>query len=172
MFLTTFLGLWKGLRRQFFGLGGVIAGYVAAVNLYKPLAEFMSMTSGLSKITSFITIFFICKIMVTFIGWKAKELFKSTKLSLLNRAGGASVGALKGLIMVLVIVLALTAFLPSDTGLLRKSALLPFISSLPEITLRIVPEDIRKRYNEKVVRLRKHWKEKKSDMQDKPGAGG
>jgi membrane protein required for colicin V production len=166
MFLTIFLGLWKGLRRQFFGLGGVIAGYIAAVNFYKPLTEFMSMTSGLSKIISFITILFAGKFIVTFIGWKANKLFKSTKLSVLNRAGGASVGTLKGLIMVLVIVLALTAFLPSDTGLLRKSALLPFISSLPEITLGIIPGDIRKSYNEKVVRLRKYWNEKKSDIQD------
>jgi hypothetical protein len=76
------------------------------------------------------------------------------------------------LLIVIVIIIALTAFLPSDAALLRKSALLPFLSSLPEITLGIVPGHMRKRYNKKVIRLRKHWKEKQSDVKEKQGPGG
>jgi membrane protein required for colicin V production len=109
----------------------------------------------MAKAVSFISIFVLCKIAVSLAGRLLSSLFKSSSLTLLNRSGGAFLGLLKGLVIIMIIVLAVLAFLPADSSLIAGSQTLPYIASMPKITVSVVPEDIRKKYNEKVEELRK-----------------
>lgn len=149
------------MQRQVFGLGGVVAGYIAAVKLYKPALSFVGGTdSGMAEVASFILIFVLCKIAVSLAGRLLSSLFKRPGLTLLNRTGGAFLGLLKGLIIIMIIVLAVLAFLPADSSLIADSHTLPYIVSLPKITASVVPADIRKKYNDKVDELRSRWEER------------
>jgi uncharacterized membrane protein required for colicin V production len=144
------------MQRQVFGLGGVAAGYIAAVKFYKPALSFAGSTdSAMAKAGSFISIFVLCKIAVSLAGRLLSSLFKSSSLTLLNRTGGALLGLLKGLIVIMIIVLAVLSFLPADSSLITDSQTLPYLASLPQITGSVVPDDMRKKYNEKVDELRK-----------------
>ena len=151
------------MGRQAFGLGGVAAGYIAAVQFYKPVLSFVGSTdSAMAKVVCFISIFVLCKVAVSLAGRLLSSLFKSSSLTLLNRTGGALLGLLKGLIVIMIIVLAVLAFLPADSTLIADSQTLPYIASLPKITGSVVPDDIRKKYNEKVDELRKVQESKRS----------
>jgi len=159
--LTTLLGLWKGLTRQFFGIGGVAAGYIASMKLYEPAARlFTNSDSGVARIISFISIFLLCKLVVSHGAWAIRRIFRRFSLGKVSRAGGASLGFLKGLIIVIILTLVLLAFIPADSSLLTESATLPYLASLPKISMSVVPEKIRDRYNDSVDKLRVRWEKR------------
>ena len=161
--ITTVLGFWKGMQKQIFGLGGVVIGYIAATNFYEPVADlFSSKDSSLAQIASFILIFIFGKLGISFTGWLARNLFKGISLTWVNRTGGALLGMLKGLIIIMIITLTVLAFLPADMSLIKDSATLPYIASLPKVTSGLIPEKIRTKYNNKVEKLRSKW-EKRTD---------
>jgi len=156
--ITTVLGFWKGMQKQIFGLGGVVIGYIAATNLYEPVADLISSKdSSLAQIVSFIAIFIFGKTGMSSIGWLARNLFKDIDLTWINRTGGALLGMLKGFIIVMIIILAVLAFMPADSSLIKNSVTLPYIASLPKITSGVIPEKIRTKYNDKVETLRAKW---------------
>ncbi len=160
--ITTVLGFWKGMQKQIFGLGGVVIGYIAATNLYEPVAGlFSSKDSSLAQIMSFILIFIFGKSGISFIGWLARNLFKDLDLTWINRTGGSLLGMLKGLIIVMILILTVLAFLPADMSLIKDSATLPYLASLPKITSGLIPEKIRNKYNDKVEKLSTKWEKRK-----------
>ena len=139
-------------------MGGLLAGYFIALKSYEPIANFLTdNNSDIGKIVSFIAIFFLCKAAASLIGWIKKDLFKRQKLTWLNRAGGGSLGFLKGLIIIMIIVVILISFLPAKSKLLTDSLTLPYIASLPKITISVVPYKIRTRYNSKIDKLKSLW---------------
>ncbi len=159
--ITTVLGLWKGMQRQVFGLGGVIVGYIAATKLYEPVAGLIGdENSSISQIISFISIFILGKTGVSASGWLAKNLMKGISVTWVNRTGGALLGLLKGFIIVMIIVLTVLAFIPADSSLIKNSATLPYIASLPKITSGVIPKKIKSKYNAKVEKLRLKWEKK------------
>ncbi len=156
--ITTALGFWKGMQRQIFGLGGVVVGYIAAVKLYEPVAGLISSkNSSLAQIASFILVFILGKLGISFAGWLARNLFKDISLTWINRTGGALLGMLKGFIIVMILILTVLAFLPADMSLIKDSVTLPYMASLPKITSGFIPEKIRTQYNDKVDTLRSKW---------------
>ncbi len=159
--ITTIHGFWRGMQRQIFGLGGIVVGYIAATRFYEPVAGFIgSKDSSLAQIGAFIMVFILGKLSVSFAGWLVRNLFKDITLTWVNRIGGAGMGVLKGFIIIMIIILALLAFLPADMSLLKNSATLPYIASLPNMTSGIIPEKIRTQYNDKIETLRLKWEKK------------
>jgi membrane protein required for colicin V production len=158
--LTTSMGLWKGMQRQIFGLGGVVIGYIAAVKLYEPVAGFISSEdSSFAQIVSFISIFVLGKLGISFVGWLSRRLFKGITMTWINRTVGALLGMLKGFIIVMILILTVLAFLPAQLSLIQDSVTLPYMASLPTITSSVIPESIRTKYNAKVEKLRATWEE-------------
>jgi len=159
--ITTALGFWKGMQKQIFGLGGVVVGYIAAVQLYEPVAGLISSKdSSLAQIASFVLIFILGKLGISFSGWLARNLFKGISLTWINRTGGALLGMFKGFIIIMILILTMLAFLPADMSLIRDSVTLPYLASLPKITSSIIPEAIRTKYNDKVETLRSKWEKR------------
>ena len=56
--ILTIIGLWRGVVKQFFGLLGVVAGYLLAMRFYQPCSKFLtSIYPDTAKVISFIAIF-------------------------------------------------------------------------------------------------------------------
>lgn len=156
--MTTGLGYYKGLTRQFFGLGGVVAGYIVSVKFYEPVAHLLTESdSALIRLISFITLFVISKSAVSSGGWIARRLYKSSGFSRANRVGGALLGLLKGMLIIMIITLTLLAFMPDDSNILTGSSTLPYLVSLPRISSGIAPEKLRNRYNRTREKLKERW---------------
>jgi membrane protein required for colicin V production len=143
--LTTVCGLWKGMIRQIVILAGVICGYIISSKFYAPAARILpkNVEAGTAKIISFILIFIVCIIAASVLGTLVDRILKTTGLGWANRFAGGVLGAVKGCIIVAVIVIALMAFVPVDNGLMRTSVTLPYITSGIGLTVRIMPYDIR-----------------------------
>jgi membrane protein required for colicin V production len=81
---------------------------------------------------------------IVFLGW-------------LDRLGGFVFGAAKGVLIVSVIFLALTAFLPKGTPLIRDSATAPFVAVVAENLAALISSDIKSEFTSKLDALKKGW---------------
>jgi len=81
---------------------------------------------------------------IVFLGW-------------LDRLGGVVFGFVKGALIVSVLFLALTAFLPKGTPLIRDSIAAPYVSMVSEKLAAVVSSDIKREFAAKLDELKKAW---------------
>jgi membrane protein required for colicin V production len=155
--LTTACGLWKGLIRQIVILAGVVCGYIISSRLYLPVARILpgSVEPATGKIVSFIIIIILCIIVASVLGLLVDRILKIAGLGWANRFAGGVLGAVKGFIIVAIIAMALLAFLPADSGLIKTSTTLPYITSGVRLMSRIMPHDIRAGIQKRIDEVKK-----------------
>ncbi len=155
------LGLWKGLIKQLFSLAGIIIGYIAAISFYEQISTFFtSLDKDIASIVSFIAIFVSCILLSSLVGLFVGKLIKIADLSWLNRVAGGLLGFLKGLLILMIIVVILVAFLPSESKVLRNSVTLPYVMSVAQVINNIIPMHIKDNFEEKLEELRSYWLQK------------
>ena len=157
-------GLWKGLVKQIFYLGGIIIGYIAAGKFYVPVSTAFSQTgSNVVKAASFLGIFILCILLTYIAGNFLGKILKLGGLSWLNRLGGGLLGFAKALLIIIIVTTVLIAFLPSDSTILRTSVTLPHIISATLIVNRSIPGEIKEKFTKKSEEIKNYWIEKQKD---------
>ncbi|MBW2492478.1 MAG: CvpA family protein [Deltaproteobacteria bacterium] len=110
-------GVFTGVIRELFSLTGVLVGFLTASTCYMEVVRSLSIwISDVSKIKilSFLIIFFGFLIAMSFLGKVVKNLLKIDLLRGVDFTFVAGVGIIKGVLIVSVLLLNLTAFLPED----------------------------------------------------------
>lgn len=157
-------GIFTGLIRELFSVTGVLAGFLAASTHYMEVAKSLShWIPDVSKIKllSFLSIFFGFIFTITILGGIVKSLLKIDLLSSVDRTFGAGVGTIKGILIVSVLLLTLTACFPEDASIIKNSLLSPHFSLVSEKMARIVSKDMRHEFMAKINTYKKTWKNKK-----------
>lgn len=112
-------GIVRGLIRQAFSLGGIIAGVICGAFLYKPLAGFLlnglNMTEKVAQVLSFIVILLLVPILFGLIGRMVSRLVHVADLGFIDRLLGGLFGTLKWFVL-----LGLMFQLMDMTGLTEK----------------------------------------------------
>ena len=102
------LGLWRGVVREIFKLGGLIVSLWAA-SKYSPLvatkfkAWGMPDNYGMPSITAYLAIFFTLWIAIAIISYIINKFIKAVALSTENRLLGGAFGFAKGSVIVFFI---------------------------------------------------------------------
>jgi membrane protein required for colicin V production len=157
-------GIFTGLIRELFSVTGVLIGFYAASTHYIEVAKSLSYwMPGSSKVNllSFLGIFFGFLIAISIMGKIVKSLFKIDLLKGVDYTVGAGIGIIKGILLVSVLLIALTAFLPKDTSLLKNSLLSPHFNLISEKMVQIVPKAMRYEFLTKIGTYKKAWKNEK-----------
>jgi membrane protein required for colicin V production len=76
----------------------------------------------------------------------------------LDRLGGMVFGSIKGALIVAVLFLALTAFLPKGTPLIKDSFTAPYVSLVSERLATVVSSEVKREFGTKLDELKKAWK--------------
>ena len=123
-------GIFRGFFREIGSLVGLILGIWLA-NIYQPqmtgyLKSYLP-SVGLLPLISFAAIFAIVFVLCNLAGWGLKVLVKKAFLGWADRALGAALAVLKGLIATYLAIVLLTFFVPSKTPLIAESRLAPII---------------------------------------------
>lgn len=157
-------GVFTGLIREVFSVTGVLIGFLAASTHYmqvaKSLSDWMPDASKI-KLLSFLSIFFGFIVVVTILGGIIKSLLKIDLLSSVDRTFGGGVGIIKGVLIVSVLLLALTAFLPKDVPTVKESLLSSHFILVSQRMARIVSKDMRHEFSDKIKLYKKAWKREK-----------
>ncbi|MGE4518501.1 MAG: CvpA family protein [Desulfobacteraceae bacterium] len=143
---TLIRGIMTGLVQSVSGVIGAVAGFYAAYFYYPTLAGFLEKwvePGSVLNIASFFVIFCAVVIVVTILGRVLKWILKIVFLGWVDRLGGGVLGFIKGGIIVSVLVIALTTFLPPRSTILKNSSLLPYVSGFSEVMMELVPSDFK-----------------------------
>lgn len=140
--ILIIIGFYEGMVRQLFGLAGLVAGYMLAMRYYEPCARFLTSFHhpGITGAISFFVIFLVCAIVAHIIGGIVGEFFDISGLGFLNSIAGGLLGFLKGYLIVCVMFVVLTVFLPAHSGLFKNSHTIKYIRAGTAILKKAIRE--------------------------------
>lgn len=157
-------GVFRGLVKELSSIVGVLGGFYAAFTYYmvvaKPLSKWITNT-GYLNILSFLIIFCGVFIIISILGVIINYLLKIAFLGWLDRIFGAVFGAMKGILIVSVLLIALTAFLPRGTPVIKDSLLSPYVTLVSEKMAKVVSKDMKHAFSAKIMTIKKAWKKKR-----------
>ena len=154
-------GLFRGLVKELSSIIGVLGGFYAAYTYYKVLAGLLAgliHDTAYLNILSFLIIFCGVLIIIGVLGVIIKYLLNIAFLGWIDRIGGVVFGVLKGILIVSVLFITLTAFLPKGTAFIKKSELAPHVSWLSEKMAKVISKEMKQDFRAKLGELKKAWK--------------
>jgi len=153
-------GIFRGLIKEMSSLIGVFGGFYAAYTYYPyfsdPLSGWISNTAYLN-ILSFFAVFCGIFIGISILGIVIRYVLNSASLGWVDKICGLGFGGTKGVVIVSVILLALTTFLPRNASIVQDSLLSPHVVMVSERLAKVIPEDMREQFAGKIYELRKTW---------------
>jgi membrane protein required for colicin V production len=157
-------GVFRGLIKELSSIIGVLSGFYAAFTYYmllaKPLSKWITNT-GYLNILSFLIIFCGVFIIISILGVIINYLLKIAFLGWLDRILGSVFGAMKGILIVSVLLIAFTAFLPKGTPVIKDSLLSPYVTLISEKVAKVVSKDMKQAFSAKIATIKKAWKKNK-----------
>jgi membrane protein required for colicin V production len=157
-------GIFRGLVKELSSIIGVFGGFYAAYTYYpllaKPLSKWIA-NPGYLNILSFLIIFCGVFIIISILGIIINYLLKIVFLGWLDRVSGAMFGAMKGILIVSVLLIALTAFLPKGTPVIKDSLLSPYVTLVSEKMAKVISKDMKHDFSTKIATIKKAWEKNK-----------
>jgi membrane protein required for colicin V production len=139
-----------GFFAELLSMAGLVVGYIIAAWKYPGLSDwFMTFLKNawLADIVSFLIIFFVILLVFNIAARLARKLMKAAGLSGFDRFMGALLGVVKGVLVVTVVLMGMTAFTPTST-MLKRSVLAPYFLVVGRAAVWVAPGDLRARFNE------------------------
>ncbi len=153
-------GIFRGLVKELSSIVGVLGGFYAAYTYYPRLAGPLShwiANTGYLHIFSFLILFVVIYLLVSIAGVLIKHLMHIALLGWVDRLGGGVFGTVKGLLITTVLILILTTFLPANAAILRRSTVSKNMMRASAILVKVVPDAMKNRFNQKMHELKKSW---------------
>lgn len=144
LIVSTLAAARSGLMVEIFSLGGLIVGLLLACWHYQHLVPWMMgrhMDLQVAKVVSFLVIAVGVMILAGILGRILRWSVHAVGLGWLDRTAGAVFGLIKGAVLVVVMIVALLAFLPK-TPLVRNSHLAPDFLSAAHSVAGVSPAEL------------------------------
>ena len=121
-------GIFRGLIKEMSSIVGVLAGYYAAYSYYALVAAVLSRwitNTAYVNIVSFLILFSVVFLIVSAFGVIIKYVLRIAFMGWLDRICGAAFGLAKAILIVSVLLIVLTTFLPQNAPIVTNSVLAP-----------------------------------------------
>lgn len=154
--LSVLMAAAQGFFVEIFSLAGVIAGYIAAAwgcrqvgGWFLPYVK----TAEFANLAGFLTILFAVMLVAGMAGRMVRWAMKEAGLRWVDRLLGAAFGLLRGVVIVTVVLLGMTAFDPG-TRAVRESQLAGYFLVAGRGASWLAPAEIRRKFREGLEKLR------------------
>lgn len=154
-------GIFRGLIKEASSIIGVLAGFYAAYRYYALLSEQIApwfTEANIASLVSFVVIFLVIFFLITFLGIMIRKALTVASMGWVDRVAGCIFGFVKGILLVAVLIIVLTAFLPRGNRILRESVLAPHVMQIAEALVELVPADLKTKFYEHLKSLKDYWK--------------
>jgi membrane protein required for colicin V production len=154
-------GLFRGLVKEVSSIVGVLGGFYAAYSYYPIVAKWLDRLisdPAYLKILSFLIIFCVVLIVINVLGIIIKYLLNIAFMGWIDRTFGVAFGIVKGLLIVSVLFIILTAFLPKGAPIIKNSLLAPYVILVSENMAKVISKEMKQDFSEKLEELKKAWK--------------
>jgi membrane protein required for colicin V production len=147
----------EGFFYEAFNLAGLAAGYLLAAWQYQRLARWFAphlKSPWVGEIAGFLIIFFAVLVLAGLAGRIARWAMKKAGLTTIDRLLGAVLGLLRGLLVVAVVLMAMTAFQPAANWL-QGSELAPYFLVGGRAAVWLAPSELRERFYQGLDAMRR-----------------
>jgi len=172
--VSVLYSLIRGLVREIFSLLAIILGFLGAGHTHSTFANWLGKwmrNEILAQIFAFAILFILIAFSLGLLGRVLSRLVKKMDLSWADRLGGGAFGFLKAVLLIAIILLVLTAFLPSRNRLVSESRVSPVVLAITRQLSHLIPVKFRVLYISKEKELKKYWATKEF-AGEKPGVQG
>ena len=154
-------GLFRGLVKEISSIFGVMGGFYAAYSYYPVVAKIFAglvINPSYLNILSFLVIFCSVLIIISILGVVIKYLLNVAFLGWIDRICGVCFGLIKGVLIVTVLFIILTTFLPKGAPLIKKSVLAPHVIWISEKMVNLVSDEMKHDFFSKLEEFKRAWK--------------
>lgn len=154
-------GVFRGLIKEMSSIIGVLAGFYAAYSYYMVIAELLSRwisSAAYLNILSFLILFCSVFFIISILGVVIKYVLDIAFMGWVDRVFGAGFGIIKGILIISVLLIIFTAFLPQNASLVKDSVLASHVAFVSERMAKIVSKDLKIEFSSKLSELKKSWK--------------
>jgi membrane protein required for colicin V production len=137
----------RGFFREAFALAGLILGFLLACWNYRIAATHLLGlvdTLPLAQLLAFVLILTVTMILATLLGKLLSKTASAIGLGFLDRLCGAVFGLLRGAVLALALLLAVTVFLPTGTWI-QTSLLAPYFLRANHAVSFVMPSELQLR---------------------------
>lgn len=154
-------GIFRGIIKEVTSIVGVFVGFFVAYTYYPFVATLLShiIAKPYLNVVSFFLAFTVFFFAAGFVGVILKHIFKAVALGWADRILGATFGFMKAVLIISVLLVPLTTFLPKKSTVVKDSLLAPYVIIISEKIVAIVPTEMKQKFGENIKVLRKDWKE-------------
>ncbi|BBO74128.1 colicin V biosynthesis protein [Desulfosarcina widdelii] len=153
-------GIFRGLVRELASIVGVLGGFYAAYTYYpymtKLISPWITSTSYLN-IVSYMILFIVVVVIVGILAVVIKYLLNIAYLGWVDRVSGALFGGVKAALIVSVLFIVLTAFLPKGAPFIRDAASSPTVATVSEVMAKVISKDMKSKFTLKIKALHTSW---------------
>ncbi|MGD9309201.1 MAG: CvpA family protein [Desulfosarcina sp.] len=153
-------GIFRGLVRELASIIGVLGGFYAAYSYYPYVSRLITAwitNPAYLNILSYLIIFSLVVVIVGILAVVIKYLLNIAYLGWVDRVSGALFGVFKSVLVICVVFIVLTAFLPKGSPLIKDAALSPHVAKLSEVMAKVLSKDMKDNFTLKVKDLKKSW---------------
>jgi uncharacterized membrane protein required for colicin V production len=143
-------GIARGLVRQLFSLGGLVAGHLSGIRYYAFAQGKLGLSFQYAEVVGYAVVFLAAYLAVRLIGGLIEGRVRTSKLSGSDRLAGMAAGLLKGALSSILIVFLLVILLPRDARLLRESKAAPTAVAAGTWLAAAFPERFAESFREKI----------------------
>jgi len=158
-------GIFRGLIKELSSIIGVVSGFYAAYSYYPLISKFLKRwiaDTGYANILACLILFIGIYITISIAGVLIKYLMNIVFLGWTDRICGLIFGTLKGVLIVSVIVVMLTAFLPKNSAILKDSLIARHTMVISATMVRVASVDMKKLFKDHLKELKQSWQRKKT----------
>jgi len=142
-------GIARGLVRQLFSLGGLVAGHLAGIRYYAEAVSILTLSFPYPEAAGYLAVFLAVYLLFRLVGGLIEGRVRASKLSGMDRLAGAAAGFVKGALLSVLLVFLLVILLPSGTRALRESKAAPYAISAGRWLAAVFPERLAAAFREK-----------------------
>lgn len=154
--LSVALAASQGFLLEVFSLAGIVVGYLAAVWEYPLVARWFAAyvkMQWVADIAGFLVIFFAVVVLAGIIGRLARWGVGAVGLRIVDRVMGGAFGLVRGILLVMVALLALTSWTPSAPWLAR-SQVAPYVLVVARAAVWVAPSRVRNLFWDGIKQIR------------------
>ena len=140
-------GLFKGIIGEVSGTVGVVAGFYGAYTYYPfitPYGEKWITNPGIRNLTAFFLLFCAVLVIVSLVAVLIHKFLKLVFLGWVDRTFGLIFGTAKGILIVSVLFIMMTTFLPKSSHILNRSKFSPYVAKVSKAMTVFVSKNTRK----------------------------
>ncbi|MGH9503465.1 MAG: CvpA family protein [Terriglobales bacterium] len=155
--LSTIQAAYSGFFQEAFHLAGLVVGYLLAAWQYQHVAGWLERylkSVWVAESAGFLVIFFAVAIAAGIAGRAARWVMKKSGLSFVDRLLGGTLGFLRGCLIVAVITVSMTAFMPTSRWL-AGSEWAPYFQAVGRAAIWVAPAELRARFYQGLDLLRR-----------------